>query len=372
MGQGARGDRRGGPAGHAPHHAQGQEPADALRDAAAARATIEQAIAGDPDNPWPQRLKTEICFAEGNRAGLAEAAIRTARFDQHNHLHYDVAVALARLNRLDEAIDHAARGRFTNPNHLFRLIYEAGSLDIIDETAPLAETPVIPRRFVQFRDKEEVPEGIAGQMPKWRAAYPGYEYALFSEARALEQIEAHGDSLCAMAIRVAEHPAQKSDIFRLWYLHRFGGIYIDADEGPAGDIGLLLQRTSRPHLFWLRDNRLDDHSDLYCTNWFLAAAPGSAIIGQSLGEAVRNTLLDRGNKEVHQTTGPYMVSRHIINAVLADAGASCSFIRTATGRGFVCRNVKWGSADYRSNTWQDFAGVPPAKGGAAAKTAGGR
>lgn len=93
----------------------------------------------------------------------------------------------------------------------------------------------VPRRIVQFWDQETIPSDVQDCIASWRAI-PGFDHVLFDDVRAREFIRAECESRHLEAYDLCNHPAMKSDLFRLAYLYRHGGVYVDADdihEGPS-------------------------------------------------------------------------------------------------------------------------------------------
>jgi hypothetical protein len=344
-----------------------------------------------PANPWAARLEADIAWAAGDRAtqAAALAALRAwPGLADQPELGWALATGEARRAGLAAARAVVAElGLPADTRRLFLLLHQAGELPLLaaperarggaagaDPNAAPGPTsgPVsgatrrpsaIPRRIVQFWDRDPVPPGIRAQMDRWRAL-PGFAYDRFSAAQALAAIRATGAARVAQAFAQAGHPAQQSDIFRLHHLYHHGGLYLDADEAPSGDLGALLDSAGADHLFWLRDDRLAVQADLYCTNWFLAARPGSDLIGAALERAVGNTLARPQDRDIQALTGPYALTAALLEAHLAGRAGSVAYLPARLGRACVCRNVKASSDEYRAGAWQDYAGltapVPPA------------
>jgi mannosyltransferase OCH1-like enzyme len=91
----------------------------------------------------------------------------------------------------------------------------------------------MPRRILQFWDQVTIPADIQNCMASWRAI-PNFEHVLFDEGRAREFIRMQYDARHLEAYDLCNHPAMKSDLFRLAYLYRHGGVYIDADDSYEG------------------------------------------------------------------------------------------------------------------------------------------
>ena len=101
----------------------------------------------------------------------------------------------------------------------------------------------IPRRIVQFWHAESPPADVTDVMRAWPAANVGLDHEVFSGRTALDFIRANHPENAAAAFVYATNPMLRSDLFRLLYLSRKGGIYIDADEESLAPIEPLLDTT---------------------------------------------------------------------------------------------------------------------------------
>lgn len=93
--------------------------------------------------------------------------------------------------------------------------------------------------LVQFWDTRVVPDDVQACLDSWEqlAENCGLSRVLFNDESALEFI---GDELSARharAFAMCGHPAMRCDYFRLCYLERQGGVYVDADERYSGGLG---------------------------------------------------------------------------------------------------------------------------------------
>jgi hypothetical protein len=70
-------------------------------------------------------------------------------------------------------------------------------------------------------------------MASWQAI-PDFAHVIFDEDQAREFIGKEYDARHLEAYDLCNHPAMKSDLFRLAYLYRHGGVYVDADDTYAG------------------------------------------------------------------------------------------------------------------------------------------
>ena len=102
----------------------------------------------------------------------------------------------------------------------------------IDGNIPKSHEKV-PRRILQFWDQKTVPADVQDCTASWRAI-PNIDHVLFDEVQAREFIRVEYEARHLEAFDLCNHPAMKSDLFRLAYLYRHGGAYIDADDSYEG------------------------------------------------------------------------------------------------------------------------------------------
>lgn len=89
----------------------------------------------------------------------------------------------------------------------------------------------VPRRVVQFWDDRAVPADVLRCMDSWRfLERRGFDRLVFDDVRARDYIGTHLGPRHLRAYDRCQHPAMKSDYFRLCFIARHGGFYVDADE----------------------------------------------------------------------------------------------------------------------------------------------
>ena len=90
----------------------------------------------------------------------------------------------------------------------------------------------IPRVIIQFWDKlEELPEDVEKCLNSWHILKEfRFRVSLFSDKSARKFIQKEYPNEYVIAYDKCEHPAMKSDYFRLCYIYKCGGAYVDADE----------------------------------------------------------------------------------------------------------------------------------------------
>ena len=165
----------------------------------------------------------------------------------------------------------------------------------------------IPATIVQFWDSAP-PDDIAPYMRSWIEHNPDFAYRLFDLAAAEDYLKEFGREDLMQAFRRARQPAMKADIFRLAFLLRDGGIYVDADDRCQGSLAPLVASGARLVLY---------QEDLATIgNNFIASAPGDPVIASALDMAVQ--AVNRGDSDiVWLSTGPGLVTRALAIAMAA-------------------------------------------------------
>jgi len=183
-----------------------------------------------------------------------------------------------------------------------------GFVDLSDPSDP-AVSPGI--NVVQFWDKPEPPQDVVELMSSWSTQNPTLGYRRFSEASAREFIVRHYGDREAQAFELCHHPAMKSDYFRLSYLYKNGGVYVDADDRCLVAIRPILANLATTNLI---ATVADDRFPGYIHNWFLAANPGSQVLRLALAQATSDIhdLEGRPRRpDIWETTGPGLITRCI-------------------------------------------------------------
>jgi mannosyltransferase OCH1-like enzyme len=189
------------------------------------------------------------------------------------------------------------------------------------QAAPSGEPPVpgsgspIPHRFCQYWSDPEPPADVAALLESWQRHHPEFDLERFHDRSALAFLQAHCPPVIAHAFRSAAEPAMRADLFRLAWLYRRGGIYVDADDRCHGSL-LPLLPAGRSLLLYVED---------WATlgNNLIGAAPGEPIIGAALAQAVQ--AIARGDRDmVWLSTGPAMLTRQVAMVAASPEGLPAS------------------------------------------------
>ncbi|MFJ4518990.1 glycosyltransferase family 32 protein [Streptomyces sp. NPDC088816] len=135
--------------------------------------------------------------------------------------------------------DDACRSRYLR--HL------TGMLSKLTTVAPAAP---VPRVIVQFWDNSShIPADVQECMTSWSALEEqGFRREIYDDDSARSLINSQFGNAYTAAFDSCAHPAMRSDYFRLCYLARNGGFYVDADDFYQGTDWTPLFRDSRLRL----------------------------------------------------------------------------------------------------------------------------
>jgi len=173
----------------------------------------------------------------------------------------------------------------------------------------------IPKAIMQYWDMAEVPADVEALMRSWRQLHPGVSILLHNDTTARDFLAAEFPPGVLQAYVRAVEPAQKADIFRLAWLERHGGIYVDADNRCLQPVSTLLPAGATLVLY---------QEDLgTVANDFIAVVPGHPVISWALATAV--TTLNRGDTDlVWLATGPGLMTRAVAQAVAAASSTAAA------------------------------------------------
>ncbi|HEV7457176.1 MAG TPA: glycosyltransferase [Roseococcus sp.] len=173
----------------------------------------------------------------------------------------------------------------------------------------------MPWHIMQYWDTGHPPAGLRPLIESWRGA-PGFEHHLFDRNSAQHFLRAHLGPEWSRALRLARHPAEESDFFRLCFLLVRGGIYADCDDRLIMPLAPLVQ--GRTGLVVFRE------PGGVIANNFLMATPHHPVLAQA-AVAARQALVRRDHDSPWSKTGPGLLTRMVaagLRAASGEAGAA--------------------------------------------------
>jgi len=126
---------------------------------------------------------------------------------------------------------------------------------------------MIPKIIHQVWVAAPMPDQVRAWIDGWRAMHGDWEHRLWTEQNLPALV--NGDCFDATDI-----PAQKADIVRYEIVHRYGGLYVDADYECLGRIDDLID--GRDHLL------IEGIEPHLLHNGFFAAVPGSPLLARAI------------------------------------------------------------------------------------------
>lgn len=194
-----------------------------------------------------------------------------------------------------------------------------------------------PHVLVQFwDDASAVPDDVRECLESWALLEAaGFERMLFDDTSARHFIE---DRFSARHVRAFDrciHPAMRADYFRLCFMLRVGGLYVDADDEYQGADFEPLIGSCRLYLQALcYDTASDSMVDAaataataateriyYVNNNPIITGPGHAVIARALERSTTLLLATReANRDIQSLTGPGNLTASLVaHAVEHDA-----------------------------------------------------
>ncbi len=188
----------------------------------------------------------------------------------------------------------------------------------------LPTSEVVPRVLVQFWDNAEaIPVDVAECLSSWSCLVEnhGFERLLFDDASATEFISENFGRRHLDAFGRCRHPAMRADYFRLCFISKNGGFYVDADDvyeggdvekwlsGPEMKVQPLCYEISTDSMIapdrFLADLLETSDRIYYVNNNQLIAPPSHPIVEVALERATK-LLIDSADeiRDIQSTTGP--------------------------------------------------------------------
>ena len=201
----------------------------------------------------------------------------------------------------------------------------------------VASRSTTPRVLVQFwDDASAIPDDVQECFESWTPLEAaGFERALLDDTSARHFIEDHFSERNVRAFDRCSHPAMRADYFRLCFMLRVGGLYVDADDEYQGaDVEPLIGSGQ----LWLEPLCYDIASDsmvdvaraladtagiariFYVNNNPLIAGPGHPVIARALERSTALLLAaSRANRDLQSLTGPGNLTASLVSHAVQQA-----------------------------------------------------
>lgn len=189
------------------------------------------------------------------------------------------------------------------------------------KNAPAGESR-IPKVLVRFwHNSEAVPADVQACLRTWEVLrHAGFEIVTHDDVSAAAYISERFGPREAAAFSQCNHPAMRSDYFRLCYISASGGFYVDADDVITEGLWPLLYRDDRLKLqplcydipsgamvptpqLW-NSNLVESNRIFYVNNNPLIAPPRHPILERALERATAALLSGANHRDIQSATGP--------------------------------------------------------------------
>eukprot|EP00439_Symbiodinium_sp_Y106_P033541 s3652_g4.t1 len=203
-----------------------------------------------------------------------------------------------------------------------------------DAASRLESTPpqnVIPHRIHQiWLGPRRWPEPCKRFAGEWKARHPTWEYRLWTDEDAGEELRGHPG--LTKAYEAADNPAEKSDILRLAIILRHGGLYVDVDFECLKPLDVLHTRAS----FYCG---LSNVGAVEVNNGLFAATAGHPLVSY-LCDHLGKPWPEWGQDDVDPKEAvAYQIQRSgMLEMPSLQSGGQAAFLAT-TGPGFFTRGL---------------------------------
>jgi len=162
--------------------------------------------------------------------------------------------------------------------------------------------------IVQFWDGEP-PGDVLKLMETWRTGpcSRSFRYERFDDAAASEFIRLNFDQRTVDAFRQCAVPAMRADFFRYCYLHKNGGIYVDADMACLRNLRELCKGLDRGLLF-TRPAKLPRKGFRIPNGFMIITNKEDRLLAEVLSVAIKN-IENRISNSVWDVTGPGIMTK---------------------------------------------------------------
>ena len=191
----------------------------------------------------------------------------------------------------------------------------------------------IPKVIIQFWDNlKQLPKDVKKCLNSWNILKDfGFEVILFSEESAKKFIEKEYPKEYLLAYEKCNHPAMKCDYFRLCYIYKYGGAYVDADEVfldkefikyfENNNIKIQpmcydINKNEMVNILdFVEDKSYPDNRIFYVNNNPIIAPPSHKFIEIALNSATKNLLNHNVSIkfDIQSTTGPGNLTTSLVD-----------------------------------------------------------
>lgn len=192
----------------------------------------------------------------------------------------------------------------------------------------------IPKVIVQYwHSQNEIPLDVLKCIESWKPLEKkGFQFKLFDDELAKKFIVENLEEKHLTSYLKCHHPAMRCDYFRLCYLYKCGGFYVDADELLLNtDVELVYKDNNikvQPLCYSIEQGKmveveyfLNEPYDVtriyYFNNNPIIAPPYHHLISIALNRATNKIMSGENIFDIQSTTGPGNLSASIVHYLLS-------------------------------------------------------
>jgi len=200
----------------------------------------------------------------------------------------------------------------------------------------------IPRKihfiFGLSEDTEILPESFRNCVESWERLNPNYETKIWNKSKCEELIRSHFPHLESLYTQM-KRAVMRVDLMKLLILFHEGGIYVDLDAMPVGDLGFdeLIRQWNYPRLALVHESNIHAYEAESLNQFDIRknepCRPGMRI-GNYFSASVPRHPLTHFILQ-HMTRYAPLVGQHDYDAVFATGSDAITTVYHAYGRDFV-------------------------------------
>lgn len=151
-----------------------------------------------------------------------------------------------------------------------------------------------------------MPQTYVDHAAEWQRAYPHCSLRVWDERAYTAEIPQYNSRIFKDAKRIKPGDAHRlrADVARLNILYELGGLYVDCDSQPRGDMSDLLGQ----HSFLAGRSPQDIHGEHPITNSVIASAAGHPFLEHAI-EEMEGSVRQYSHRSVAQMVGPWHLTR---------------------------------------------------------------
>lgn len=167
--------------------------------------------------------------------------------------------------------------------------------------------PHIPARIhMIWFGPDPMPPAYIDHAAEWQRAYPHCTFHIWNEGGYKEKIPAYNERIFKRAKMIKPNDAHRlrADVARLNILYELGGLYVDCDSQPRGDMSELLGA----HSFVAGRSPQHINGEHPITNSIIGASAGHPFLKHAIDE-LEDSVHKYKHRNVAQMVGPWHLTR---------------------------------------------------------------